>query len=438
MRTILIGLMILSLGGQPLAAQTVDLTELHQLSASDGVAGDEFGSSVAVQGNLVVVGAYKGDVNDSNSGAAYVFRVEGQSGTLSEIAKLVVSDGTVNDWLGYSVAIDGDTIVVGASKAYTSNYLGRAYVYQEPEGGWAGLIAESAQLRASNRGSRDEFGHSVAIDNGTIVVGAYGEDEAGGQAGALYVFEEPLGGWNGILEEDAKLIPSFDPGNNGYLGWSVDIDGDVVVSGLHLGIVGDNDDQGRGMVFVKPESGWSGTLTETAELFASDGRRLDYLGRGVAISGATVALGASGWEPEGSNTGNGGAVYIFEEPPGGWSGALFESAQLLSSDPVSSEKLGFKVAMDGNTVVAATDKDGTDARESVYVFTRPAGGWQGIITETQRLTDDVDGNNSYGRRVAIHGGLVVAGAQLDDGVDDDAGRAYVYVNEAVFSDSFED
>lgn len=412
-----------------------DFLEQYQLIASDGRSEDQFGSSVAVQGNLVVVGALTHDVNAANSGAAYIFELSGAKGTLTEVAKLVVSDGTSGDLLGQSVAVDGDLIVVGADRAY-SNSQGRAYVYEKPPGGWAGVISESAQLRASNRGSNDLFGTDVAIEGSTIVVGAVGEDEASGAAGALYVFEEPLTGWSGILQEDAKLIPSVSQGNNGYLGRSVAIEGDVIVSGAFLGSVDGNDDQGRAYVYVRPEMGWNGTLTETAELLASDGQNFDRLGVGVGISGSTIVLGAYQWEAPGPNS-NHGAVYVYEKPSGGWEGKLFESARLISSEPVSGELLGTRVAIDNNTVVAGTDKDGTNARESVYVFSRPQNGWSGEITETQRLEDDVSGENSFGLWVALDSGLIVAGARQDDLVDTNAGRVYVYVTQGVFSDGFE-
>jgi len=394
--------------------------ETAQLIATD-MAGDndEFGSSVAMQGNLIVIGANRHDPVAANSGAAYIYIIDNATGTLTETAQLIASDGTNSDLLGQSVAIDGDTIVVGANQAY-SNDQGRAYVFEKPVAGWTGTITESAILRASNRGSNDVFGHSVGIDGNTIVVGARGEDEAGAQAGALYVFEKPTGGWSGVLEEDAKLIPGTSPGNNGYLGNTVAIEGDVIASAVFLGSVSGNDDVGRGYVFVKPQAGWSGTLTETAELLASDGQAQDELGISVAIDNGTIVLGAHQYEPPSANN-NHGAIYIFEEPVGGWMGTITETAKLIANNPGSQEKLGTAVAMHGDTIVA-----GPIAYDRAYIFTKPAGGWSGTLTETQVLVEDVSGDNDFGARVAVYNDNVVVTARYDDTEDTNAGRAYLF------------
>jgi hypothetical protein len=393
--------------------------EQAQLIASDGAEGDTFGSSVAMEGDIVVIGAQSVDSDVTNTGAAYIFIVDNATGTMTEIANLVASDATQGDLLGRSVAISGDVIVVGASNAY-ANAQGRAYVFQKPTQGWTGTITETAILRASNRGSNDEFGFSVGVYSDTIVVGARGEDEAGGQAGALYVFEKPVGGWSGVLEENAKLIPSVSPGNNGYLGQSVAIEGDVIASAVFLGSVGGDDDVGRGYVFVKPQIGWTGTLTETAELLASDGQAQDELGLSIAIENGVIALGAHQYEPPGSNT-NYGAIYVFEEPAGGWTGTITEAAKLVASDPGSQEKLGTSVAMYGDTIVA-----GPIAWDRAYIFTKPVGGWTGTLTETQRIDEDVTGDNDFGARVVVYNDQIVVTARYDDQIAENAGRAYLF------------
>jgi hypothetical protein len=275
-------------------------------------------------------------------------------------------------------------------------------------------------LRASNRGSNDEFGFSVGVDGDTIVVGARGEDEAGANAGALYVFEKPTGGWHGVLEEDAKLIPGTNPGNNGYLGQSIAIEGDVIASAVFLGSVNGDEDVGRGYVFVKPDTGWNGSLTETAELLASDGGSYDRLGISVAIDNGTIVLGAHRYEPPGANT-NDGAVYVFEEPVGGWTGTITETAKLIANNPGSQEELGTGVAIHGDTIVA-----GSIAYDRAYIFTKPPGGWSGTINETQLLNETVDGDNDFGVRVAIDSNNIVITARYDDIEDTNAGRAYLF------------
>lgn len=390
---------------------------------------DEFGSAVAMDANIIVVGAKANDPVAANSGAAYVYLVNEATGLTTEIAQLVVSNGTSSDLLGSSVAIDGDVIVVGAYQAY-SNDQGRAYIFEKPESGWAGVLNESAILQASNRGSNDEFGFSVDIDFETIVVGARGEDEASGAAGALYVFEQPNDGWSGVLEEDAKLIPSVSQGNNGYLGRSVSIEGDVIVSAAYLATVNGNDDQGHGYVFVKPQAGWSGTLTESAELLASDGQQFDKLGISVDMDNGTIVLGAYLAEPPGSNS-NQGAAYVYTQPNGGWSGTIFESAILVSSKPGNNEELGFAVSMHKNTIAV-----GTGGYDRTYIFTEPDTGWTDTITETNLIQEDASGDNDFGKSVAVYNNRVVVTALLDDDLHTNAGKAYVYIDE-IFKNGLE-
>ncbi len=430
-RFICIGMCLLLLQHKAIQAEVwLERTQLVASVSTGGVGNNnEFGSSVVVDDTYVVVGAKAHDPVAANSGAAYVYRVDTVTGVSTEVAQVVVSDGTSGDLLGSSVAIAGDVIVVGARQAY-SNDQGRAYVFERPEAGWLGTINEVATLQASNRGSNDLFGFSVAIDNDTIVVGARGEDEVSAQAGALYVFEKPIGGWSGILEEDAKLIPSISPGNNGYLGQSVAIEGQVIVSAVFLGSVNGNDDQGRGYVFVEPPTGWSGTLTETAELLASDGGAFDKLGVSVALDNGTIVMGAYQAEAPGVNN-NQGAAYIFEEPVGGWTGSIFESAKLLSSQPDSNEGLGRSVAIHKNTVVV-----GTEEYDRAYVFTKPVSGWLDNLTETNLIQEAVSGDNDFGFHISIYDNQITITAEFDDDLHNNAGKAYLYIDE-VFHSGFE-
>ena len=359
-------------------AGATNWSEMAELTASDAFDDDRHGWSVAVQGNLAVVGAPRTDGTNLQEGKAYLYQLNEASGGMTELAQLVWSSPSQADFLGWSVAMDGDVIVVGAYQNRNGGQ-GRALVFVKPEGGWGGVIEEEAVLWASNRGSGDYFGCAVAIEGETIVVGANGEDTAGAQAGSAYVYTMPDSGWSGVLAEDAQLTPST--GGNTYLGFAVDIEGDVIVSGGYLATVNGVNYQGQGFVYVKPEDGWAGTMTETAALIASDGAGSDRMGHGIAISGGQVAVGAHQAEPPGSNT-NHGAIYVFEEPVTGWSGIVNEIAQLHMSDPSNQSKFGWRVAMEGETIVGSSV-----VKEAVYVYQRPAGGWTGITTETQKIAN---------------------------------------------------
>ena len=163
--------------------------EAAKLTASDGVDGDLAGRSVATSGNIVVLSADRDDDNGSNSGSAYVFE-RGARGSWVETAKLTASDGIANDHFGSSVAVSGKTIVVGT--ATTSRFGSQAaYVYGKGPGGtWA----ELTKLTSSDLAAGDFFGRSVAASQRTVVVGARNDDDLGGGSGSAYAFEQRPGG----------------------------------------------------------------------------------------------------------------------------------------------------------------------------------------------------------------------------------------------------
>ena len=161
-----------------------DGVQLAKLMAADAASGDEFGWSVAINGDTVVVGARQDDDGGSNSGSVYVFRTSDGGATYGQVAKLTAADAAANDWFGYSVAIDSDTVVVAAVRK--DGNTGAVYVFRTTDGG--ATYGQVAKLAASDAAAGDYFGDSVAIDGDTIVVGADGDDDAGTRSGSAYVF----------------------------------------------------------------------------------------------------------------------------------------------------------------------------------------------------------------------------------------------------------
>ena len=141
----------------------------------------------------------------------------------TQVAKLLASDGAAYDEFGYAVCIDGDIIVVGAGGNDDQGYAsGAAYVFVEPIGGWAGTLTQDAKLLPDDGASYDAFGESVAISGDTIVVGAWGDGDNGTYSGSAYVFVRPGGGWSGTLSQSAKLLAG-DGDEWDWFGWSVSI-----------------------------------------------------------------------------------------------------------------------------------------------------------------------------------------------------------------------
>ena len=158
-----------------------------KLRAADAVVGDGFGYSVAIDGDTVVCGATGDDDDGSGSGSAYVLRTSDGGATYGQVAKLTASDAAAGDIFGFDVAIDGATIVIGARGK--DSYTGSAYVFRTTDGG--ATYGQVAKLTASDAAEADRFGVSVAIAGGTVVVGAYGDDHADTNSGSAYLFLGP-------------------------------------------------------------------------------------------------------------------------------------------------------------------------------------------------------------------------------------------------------
>ena len=396
--------------------QYYQTVELAKLAASDGAAEDEFGRSVAVDGDTMVVGAHLDGGDVANSGSAYVF-VRPSGGDWSEasqVAKLTASDGASGDRFGRSVSVDGDTIVVGAywDDGNVAN-SGSAYVFVRPSTGWEDAT-QTAKLRASDRAAGDEFGISVSVDGDTVVVGAY-QDNPYADSGSAYVFVRPSGGWRNATQT-AKLT-AFGRTSNDYFGTSVSMDGDTIVVGAYQ----NGNGAGSAYVFAKPSAGWK-TAHETTKLTASDRAAGDEFGRSVSVDGDTIVVGAY-------QDGNGaGSAYVFVRPSGGWGNAS-QTAKLWASDRAAGDEFGRSISVDGDTIVVGADQDDVDGTiaGSVYVFVRPSGGWR-HATETAKLTTSGGAaNDRFGVSVAVDGNTIAVGAHLDDDSGSNSGSAYVFV-----------
>jgi len=342
-------------------------------------------------------------------------------------AKLTASDKAAYDYFGYSVAVSSD-VVVGAPYAAPGGKTdaGAAYVFVKPGGGW-GDMTQTAKLTASDKASNDRFGQSVAVSGGVVVVGAPVANPGGTtDAGAVYVFVKPGGGW-GDMTQTAKLT-STDKAAYDYFGWSVLVSGSVVVVGAQLADPGGTPDVGAAYVFVKPLGGW-GDMTQTARLTASDKAEIDMFGTSVAVSGDVVVVGASNAKPGG--TINAGAVYVFVKPGGGWAN-MTQTAKLTSSDKADKDLFGNSVAVSGSMVVVGApfaNPGGTTDAGAAYVFVKPGSGWADM-TQTAKLTaSDKADKDYFGHSVAISSDVVVVGAPVaDSGGTAYAGAAYVFVN----------
>jgi hypothetical protein len=269
-----------------------------QLSAADGAAQDYFGTSVALDGDTALVGAPEDDIGaNGNQGSAYVFARSGT--TWSGQAQLIAADGAAEDYFGYSVALAGDTALVGApyDRVGGNAAQGSAYVFARSGSSWT----QQQQLTAADGAAEDNFGYSVALAGDTALVGAP-YDRVGGNAaqGSACVFTRSGTTWSGQAQLTAADGAALD-----HFGTSVALAGETALVGAYYDDVGGNADQGSAYVFTRSGTSWSGQ----AQLSAGDGAAEDYFGTSVALAGETALVGAP-YDVIGSNAAQGSA-YVF-------------------------------------------------------------------------------------------------------------------------------
>jgi hypothetical protein len=246
---------------------------------NDGMTGDEFGYSIDISGNTAIVGAWK---SGGLRGAAYVFRDDG-AGNWTQIAKFTANDAMPNDHFGISVAIDGTTALVGAYFNSMAAPLGGAvYVFEEDAGTWS----QVDKLTASDASFNARFGTSVALNGDTAVIGAPGDADGGVSAGAAYAFRREAS-MNMEFQEVDKLVAD-DAEPNKLFGYSVSLSDEDVVVGAYQ----DDENglaSGSGYLF---KEGAAGNWNQLTKLLASDGAPTDALGWSVGISDGIALVGA--------------------------------------------------------------------------------------------------------------------------------------------------
>ncbi|MDH3676259.1 MAG: hypothetical protein OES12_12255, partial [Anaerolineae bacterium] len=223
--------------------------QMAKLTASDGMSNDEYGFSVCIYGETVLVGAPSANVSNFSDGAAYVYgRNQDGIDQWGQVTKLAAADGVAHNQFGWAAAIDGNTAVVGALRGDASpdGDEGAAYIFERDQGG-ANNWGQVTKLTASDGIIEDFFGSSVAISGDTVVAGAWRAIINGSQQGAAYSFERNQTGLNN-WGQTAKLTASDGAVRDG-LGWAVAIDEYDIVAGAFLARVDDNSDQGAAYVF---------------------------------------------------------------------------------------------------------------------------------------------------------------------------------------------
>ena len=311
--------------------------EEQALAAADAVAGDQFGYSVAINGDVAVVGAWLADGAAGEScGAAYVFRFNGE--TWIQEQKLTAADAAAQDRFGSSVAVHGDVIVVGAPVAEcgAGADCGAAYVYRYNGGSWDPdpSPGPNGKLFASDADDHDEFGVTLTVSGDDIMIGAWKEECHGGvgECGAVYAYHYGSGSWI----EDQKI-----EGSDGRFGYPVVIDGDWAIVGAPFAECSDGPMCGEAFIYHHEVGGW----VEVAHFTASEPTSGDTYGRSASIHGTIAVVGAPG-EDCGAGA-SCGALYAYHFDGNVW----YPEGKLNADDAAVGGQVGTSASLSGDVVL---------------------------------------------------------------------------------------
>ncbi|MFH1223465.1 MAG: cadherin-like beta sandwich domain-containing protein [Pseudomonadota bacterium] len=314
-----------------------------KLTASDGTDDDRFGCSVGIYGDTIVVGAMREDTTQLQSGAAYVYTRSGT--TWTERQKLKNPTPGATYYFGTSVGIYGDVIVVGEPN-YLTGYWGAAHVFTGSGASWV----YTTILTASDTAGNDSFGASVAIYNGTIVVGAEGKLF---NVGAVYVYTTATGSWS----ERAILYAVEGAAVNSYFGQSVSISGNLIVVGAY-GESTTASGSGGLYAFIGSDSLW---IPDSGVIKAEDPEVGDSLGWSVVVQGNFIAAGAI------NKDSNRGAVYLFMKNTSGvWTDS---GGPTYISGAAVGDYFGYSIAIYGEEVVSGAYREIETTPDSGAVHT---------------------------------------------------------------------
>lgn len=384
----------------------------QKLTFAGGNGNEHFGRVVALSGDTAVVGAPAPDTN--KNGAAYVFVRSG--GVWTQQQELTASDGAPNDSFGHSVAIDGDTVLIGSVGDDNSRgqNAGSAYFFTRSGSVWT----LQQRIQASDGAPNDGFGYSVSLSGDTAVISAAADDNGGAQSGSAYIFTKSGSAW-----VQQQRIQAADAKANANFGHSTSLDNNTILIGAWQDNAGPTA-AGSAYVFIKSGETW----TQQQKLTAPDAGPLDFFGTAVSLSGDTAIVGAS---LNDHNVTDGGAAYIFTRSNGVWS----PQQKLLNSNAGPGDNFGSSVSLSGDTAIVGAYLDNITNGNfgAAFVFTRNESVW----TRQQKLiAADASAGDHFGLSLAFNGGTVVIGAP-DDGANDE-GSAYIFVPEIPNSPPFVD
>lgn len=355
-----------------------ELHYLDKLIYADARSYGKYGSDVAVDGQVAVVGATGEVVNGIYSGAAFVYE-HAPEGTWTQVAVLSPSDASSNQWFGYAVDVAGSRIMVG-----TLN--NGVYVYEKQDNGnWL----EVSKITST----ADNFGNALDLDGDRVVIGAPKYDGVGTDMGTAFIYERQA---SGDWQEVAMLMG--DQGMVNYFGDAVSLSGDRVLVGCSNKGSSYGQKSGAAYVFIRDTVGqW--TLEQ--KLVATwDEAAGDYFGYSVALNGTTALIGSYQDDDKGENS---GSAYIFELVNGAWK----KTKKLVASDGAAGDSFGASVDFSGNDFFISAPYNGSSSRYNVGYVYKFSKSENGTWSQSSTLGED-NFNVKMGQRIAYSQGYLFA------------------------------
>ena len=385
----------------------------------DGMPLAATGWSVAVHGDVAMVGAYYQTINGNQfQGAVYVFAKT--NGAWTQVQELTADDGADGDNFVTALEFDGSTALIGelGVSIQTQLLIGAVYVFTESGGVWT----QSQKLMASDGAAVATFGITVGIQGSNALIGASGAAIAGNNdQGAVYAFTESGGTWT-----EGQKITANDGVAYDQFGQQLAFQGTTAVIGADQATYA-NQYPGPGAAYVFDLA--DGTWTQTQRLEADDGVDADYFGRWAAIDGSTIVIGAP------AAGGFQGAAYVFVNARGSWA----QSQKLVSDDGIPGDFFADAVAISGTTLLIGAPGatlNNNPFTGAAYLYNEVGSSW----TQGTKLTpSDGQYGDEFGFSVALEGNstaLIGAPHPTDDGLNL-PGAAYFYSNDAIFADGFD-
>jgi hypothetical protein len=374
---------------------------------------DWFGSSVAISGTRVIVGAAQDDTGAYNSGSAYVYDLSSATPTVP-VATLNNPGPASGDFFGISVAISGTRAVVGASRDDTGlTDAGSAYVYDLGSATpTVPVITLNSPGPATQENFGINFGNSVAISGSRVVVGAFLDDTGATDSGSAYVYD--LSGATPSVPVTTLNNPG--PANSDFFGWSVAVSGTRVVVGARYDSTGA---AGTGSAYVY-DLGSATPTVPVATLNNPSPEAYDGFGWAVSVSGTRVVVGA---DSDDTGASAAGSAYIYELSN---ATPTVPVLTLNNPSPGASDRFGSSVAVSGSRVIVGAPNDSTAAANAGSAYVYDLGSSTPTVPVPMLNNPGPSSGELFGWSVAISGTRMVVGSPYEDTGASNAGSAYVY------------